>query len=245
MLCASALAHRPLRLVLDLEDALCGPRAQRETDALDPTTRALLSDLARRERTTVLLLSRRSRRYLGALGELPLWMAAEGGAFVRPPGGPWRALFPPPPELSLVRSMLASWCARWPGSVCEPREHSVAWHFYCATPAPSAEALRSLVEWFERVARAGGHEVRLRAGSVEVRPAGLSPARAVEALSRSEGFEGACTLVLGDPVLGYGPAPSLSLGAVRAAWGEGARLRQRDTLPDHRSVERLLREFVA
>ena len=103
-----------------------------------PTTeiRDLLERLAALPRADVHIVSGRTRDSLDAwLGDLPVSLCAEHGAFAREPHGVWRSLVDvdlswlPSAEELLVRT-----AEEVPGSTVERKETSVAWHYREAEP---------------------------------------------------------------------------------------------------------------
>ncbi len=98
--------------------------------------RDLLVRLASLPRTDVHIVSGRTRASLDAwLGELPVSLCAEHGAFARDPGGEWRSIVDA--DLSWLRvaeDLLRLTAEEVPGSVVERKETSVAWHYREAEP---------------------------------------------------------------------------------------------------------------
>jgi trehalose 6-phosphate synthase/phosphatase len=61
----------------------------------DPDLKRLLSDLATLPETYVVVVSGRGRDFLESwLGDLPIFLAVERGAYIKEPGGGWTPLFP-------------------------------------------------------------------------------------------------------------------------------------------------------
>jgi trehalose 6-phosphate synthase/phosphatase len=98
--------------------------------------RELLVRLASLPRTDVHVVSGRTRESLDAwLGELPVSLCAEHGAFAREPGGPWRSIVDA--DLSWLRiaeELLLRTAEEVPGSAVERKSSSVAWHYREAEP---------------------------------------------------------------------------------------------------------------
>jgi trehalose 6-phosphate synthase/phosphatase len=66
-----------------------------------------------------------------------LWLAAEHGAVLRPPGASeWSAIRPSPPEdwREHVLPVLEHFVDRTPGSFIEAREYSLVWHYGMSDP---------------------------------------------------------------------------------------------------------------
>jgi trehalose 6-phosphate synthase/phosphatase len=103
-----------------------------------PTTelRDVLLRLATLPRTDVHVVSGRTRESLDAwLGDLPVHLCAEHGAFAREPHGVWRSIVDIDLSwLEAAEELLRRTCEDVPGSVVERKETSVAWHYREAEP---------------------------------------------------------------------------------------------------------------
>ena len=98
--------------------------------------RELLADLAALPRMEVHVVSGRRRDTLEAwLGDLPIHLSAEHGAFARKPGGDWeRVVEVDLSWLPAVEEILSSTAEDVPGTQIERKETSVAWHYREAEP---------------------------------------------------------------------------------------------------------------
>jgi trehalose 6-phosphate synthase/phosphatase len=98
--------------------------------------RELLIRLAALPRTDVHVVSGRTRESLDAwLGDLPIGLCAEHGAFARQPGGDWEKIVEI--DLSWLRiaeEILSRTAEDVPGSAVERKATSVAWHYREAEP---------------------------------------------------------------------------------------------------------------
>jgi len=104
--------------------------ASPDTDLL-----ALLRALASRDGTDVHIVSGRSRHTLEEwLGDLPLGLHAEHGAWSRPRGAPrWRLIDVAAPRWrAAVLALLREATARAPGSLIEEKTLGLAWHYRMA-----------------------------------------------------------------------------------------------------------------
>jgi len=103
-----------------------------------PTTelRDLLQRLASLPSADVHVVSGRTRASLDAwLGDLPISLCAEHGAFARDPDGTWHGIVDVDLSwLPTVEELLARTSREVPGSLVERKETSVAWHYREAEP---------------------------------------------------------------------------------------------------------------
>jgi trehalose 6-phosphate synthase/phosphatase len=142
------------RLLLLDYDGTLAPFAERPEDAL-PSDELLdaLRQLASDELNEVAIISGRDRESLGAwLGELPVRLVAEHGAWARPaarrnePDG-WEQLEPARVRWKKqVRPVLERYVARIPGSFIEEKAFSLAWHYRAADVAAASVAARELID---------------------------------------------------------------------------------------------------
>jgi trehalose 6-phosphate synthase/phosphatase len=126
-------------LLLDYDGTLVG-YAKRPQDAVPPPELIrLLAELARRPATTVAIVSGRPRSDLEAWfgGVEGLWLAAEHGAVVRPPGqAAWEHSYAgySPAWKKDVYPFLEHFVDRTPGSFVEEKEFSLVWHYRMSDP---------------------------------------------------------------------------------------------------------------
>ena len=126
-------------LLLDYDGTLVG-YAQRPQYARPPAELIqLLGRLARRTATTVAVVSGRSRADLEGWfgGVAGLWLAAEHGAVIRPPGAAeWEHCYTgySPEWKKDVFPFLEHYVERTPGSFVEEKEFSLVWHYRMSDP---------------------------------------------------------------------------------------------------------------
>jgi trehalose 6-phosphate synthase/phosphatase len=121
-------------------DGTLVPLASRPSEATPPAELvSLLQHLGDAKRHRVAIVSGRSRidfeRWFGDVEGL--WLAAEHGAVLRPPGGgEWSAIRPSPPEdwREHVLPVLEHYVDRTPGSFIEAKEYSLVWHYGMSDP---------------------------------------------------------------------------------------------------------------
>ncbi len=126
-------------LLLDYDGTLVG-YAKRPQDAAPPPELIwLLGELARHPETIAAIVSGRSRADLEAWfgGVEGLWLAAEHGAVVRPPGqSAWENSYAgyTPDWKKDVYPFLEHFVDRTPGSFVEEKEFSLVWHYRMSDP---------------------------------------------------------------------------------------------------------------
>lgn len=132
-------AARSRLLLLDYDGTLVG-YAKRPQDAVPPTELIrLLGRLALSPNTTTAVVSGRSRADLeGWFGGVPgLWLAAEHGAVIRPPGSAeWEYSYAgySPEWKRDLSAFLEHYVDRTPGSFVEEKEFSLVWHYRMSDP---------------------------------------------------------------------------------------------------------------
>ena len=181
---------RRRRLFLDYDGTLIGFFRRPEDAAPSPALCEILARLAAEPQNDVLVISGRARPDLDRwLGGIPgLWLAAEHGAFLRPPGADWRT----PSLCSLewkdrVRPLLRDFVDRTPGSFIEEKEYALVWHFRNSDPhtaEPRATELEARIG--EALADSG---VRAMSGRkiVEIKPDSIHKGTVVELMSLERG----------------------------------------------------------
>ena len=127
------------RLVLLDYDGTLVPYAGRPREAIPPAhVLSLLSALAAQPGVTLSVVSGRSRHDLETwFGRIErLWLIAEHGAAVRPPGQGWELVRggPPPGWKAKVLPVLEHYLDRTPGSLIEEKEFALVWHHRLADP---------------------------------------------------------------------------------------------------------------
>lgn len=161
-------------LIFDYDGTLV-PYAPRPQDAMPPQhLLELLSTLARDPANCIAIVSGRHRDDLtGWFGSIEgLWLAAEHGASIRPPGAtewePLRANIPIEWKSS-VYPMLEHFVDRTPGSFIEEKDYSLVWHYRMSDPDFGEWLANELVSTMEEMLAAT--ELRAVRGvkSIEVR----------------------------------------------------------------------------
>ena len=114
----------------------------------DPARRVLLGALATDLRNTVVIASGRERQPLEEwLGDLPVGLVAEHGAWLKFADQPWRRPKPLANEWKRdLLPILEIYADRLPGALVEEREDSVAWHYRMADPEQAALCAPELVD---------------------------------------------------------------------------------------------------
>jgi trehalose 6-phosphate synthase/phosphatase len=126
-------------LLLDYDGTLVGYAKRPQDAAPPPELLGLLGELARHPATTAAIVSGRSRADLAAWfgGVAGLWLAAEHGAVLRPPGqAAWEEAYPgrSPEWKRDVYPFLEHFVERTPGSFIEEKEFSLVWHYRMSDP---------------------------------------------------------------------------------------------------------------
>ena len=171
-------------LILDYDGTLVPHYSYAYQAVPDPELKRLLYELASLPNTYVAVVSGRGREFLESwLGDLPIYIAAEHGAYIRDLDGNWAQLFPFDTEWkNAVRKVMEEYVAMVPGSYVEEKTSAIAWHYRNADPEIGevkandlVEALRGLLE---------GSKASLIRGKkvVEVRPAGVNKGAAAKLL---------------------------------------------------------------
>lgn len=123
-------------LLLDYDGVLVG-FVDRPSDAkLPATTVKLLRKLAARVSGGILVISGRHRRDLDKwLSHLPVTLAAEHGAMMRPSNKNWRKVVDVPSNWKkLILPVLQKYADKAPGAFVEEKECSVVWHYRKVSP---------------------------------------------------------------------------------------------------------------
>jgi trehalose 6-phosphate phosphatase len=204
-------------LFLDFDGTLVEIAPRPDTVVVPPGLPGLLRRLAARLEGALAIVSGRPLAELETFLPVPLAMAGEHGAALRPaPGAPAeRPPLPhPPPEWQRRAEALA---ARHAGALVEPKAHGFVLHFRQAPEAgPPGRAL------LEDLLGGAGDFVLMPAHMAwEVKPSAVSKARAVERLMAAPPFAGRVPVYIGDDV-----TDEAGMAAARAAGGIGLRLQE-------------------
>ena len=135
----AAFVAAPKRLILLDYDGTLVPFAGRPREAIPPAhVLSVLGALAGQPGVTLSVVSGRSRHDLETwFGRIErLWLIAEHGAAVRPPGAGWELVRggPPPGWKAKVLPVLEHYLDRTPGSLIEEKEFALVWHHRLADP---------------------------------------------------------------------------------------------------------------
>jgi trehalose 6-phosphate synthase/phosphatase len=171
-------------LALDYDGTLLPFTKHPKQAAPPPSVLSLLDALAVQPNNCVALMSGRPAedldRWFGAISGL--WLVAEQGAELRPPGSSWEPLRSPVPAdwKSTVMPILEHFVDRTPGSFIEEKKYALVWHHRLAEAEFGAWLANELVSMLEAMLA----ETELRAfrgqKSVEVRPVWANKGEAVE-----------------------------------------------------------------
>ena len=143
---------------------------------LDPARRELLRSLAAEPENTVVVASGRDRRTLEEwLGDLPIGLVAEHGAWLKCVDQPWRRAKPLANEWKrALLPILETYADRLPGALVENKEDSVSWHYRMADPEQAALCAPELIDHLLNLT--GKTDLQVVQGDkvVEVRHAGVN-----------------------------------------------------------------------
>jgi trehalose 6-phosphate synthase/phosphatase len=143
---------------------------------LDPARRDLLRALAAEPKNTVVVASGRDRRILDEwLGDLPLGLVAEHGAWLKFADQPWRRTKPLANDWKReLLPILETYADRLPGALVEDKEESVAWHYRMADPEQAGLCAPELIDHLLNLT--GKTDLQVIQGDkvVEVRHAGVN-----------------------------------------------------------------------
>ncbi len=124
-------------ILLDYDGVLAAFNDQPSAAKPDKILLRLLGKLAERVSGGVLIISGRNKLDLGNwLGSLPLTLAAEHGALLKPAGSnTWRKLINVPTNWkSLIMPVLQKYADKTPGAFVEEKDSSLVWHHRQASP---------------------------------------------------------------------------------------------------------------
>lgn len=188
---ARAFRSAKTRLLLLDYDGTLVPYAKRPQDAAPPADLiSLLGELARHPATTAAIVSGRSSADLEAWfgGVEGLWLAAEHGAVVRPPGrsvweNPYSGYSPGWKEE--VSAFLGRYVDRTPGSFVEEKEFSLVWHYRMSDPEFGEWLANELVFDLEQILADKHLRVTKGQKTVEVKLAWANKGEVLNRLTRA------------------------------------------------------------
>jgi trehalose 6-phosphate synthase/phosphatase len=139
----------------------------------------LLSALASDPANTVVIISGRAQEPLTSwIGHIPLYIVAEHGLFIKPPGRPWQATRPldqdwKPPVRRLMESVGVD------GVFIEEKTMSLVWHYNQADPDTGSQAAEGL---YAELTQYDPENLKVMHGSdhVEVTASGADKGEAVD-----------------------------------------------------------------
>lgn len=142
----------------------------------DPARRELLRSLAADRKNSVVVASGRERQILEEwLGDLPIGLVAEHGAWLKLIHQDWRRVKPLSNEWKReLLPILETYADRLPGALIEEKEESLAWHFRMADPEQSALRAPELIDHLLNLT--GKTDLQVIQGDkvVEIRHAGVN-----------------------------------------------------------------------
>jgi trehalose 6-phosphate synthase/phosphatase len=142
----------------------------------DPTRRELLRVLTTDGKNTIVVASGRERQTLDEwLGDLPIGLVAEHGAWLKDVGEGWRHVKPLSSEWKReLLPILETYADRLAGALVEEKEDSVAWHFRMADPEQAALRAPELIDHL--ISLVGKTDLQVIQGDkvVEIRHAGIN-----------------------------------------------------------------------
>lgn len=167
-------AERPL-LMLDYDGTLVPFAATPGKAVPDSSLMSLLEDLSRQDDLAVVVISGRDRGTLQDwLGDLPISLVAEHGAWIREPQADWTTAAPVSDDWKAqVRQVFELFVDRTPGSSVEEKDFSVAWHYRGVGSGLGRRRAQELVEMLGALVNSYGLSVLDGSRVVEVKPGGV------------------------------------------------------------------------
>jgi trehalose 6-phosphate synthase/phosphatase len=241
-----------LLLILDYDGTLMPFAATPDAAQPDDDLLDLLEELARRDGTSVHVVTGRSRQSIERwLGKVPIGLHAEHGLWSRlSPEDPWTLLRSVQPGLKeKVRPMLEHFTSTTRGSFIEEKTASIAWHYRLADTDFSddndfgeqqAKELRLLLSEV-----LGNEPVQVLSGSkvVEIRPMGVNKGAVVPLVLANTGAQ-ARIVAIGDDRTDEDLFGALPASAVCMRVGDGPSVASH-RLTDPHEVRAFLRALLA
>jgi len=178
-------------IVLGLMGTLIDYDSFMNMEPLLPSVRRNLATLALVPNNTVVVCSGRERALMNEwLGDLPIWLVAENGLFIRPPtetgdgAAAWEMLKDDIDNswMDPLKSIFKYFEARTPGTVTEMQEYTMTWHFNVDNDDFAEVQAGNLQTHLTKVSGRAPVEVGLDMKRVEVRPYGVSKGAALAAI---------------------------------------------------------------
>jgi trehalose 6-phosphate synthase/phosphatase len=210
----------------------------------DESKRALLQALANEPKNNVVIISGRERQTLEEwLGDLPIGLVAEHGAWVKIAGHDWRRTKPVANEWKReLLPILEIYADRLPGALVEEKEDSVAWHYRMADPEQAALCAPELIDHLLNMT--AKTDLQLIQGNkvVEIRQSGINKGAAALFWLNSDDYD--FILGIGDDTTDEDFFKAVPAGAFSIRVGLAATHAQYNIRSSSDVIE-LLREFAA
>ncbi len=230
------IARKAARLVvvLDYDGTLVPIAATPDLAAPDDELLKLLARLAANPRIEVHVVSGRARDALEEwLGDLPVCLWAEHGAFRHRPGSSWESMVAIPDGWNEeVDAAMAFVTATTPGSLLERKKAAVAWHYRNVAPNVAEERAGILRARLAPALEDGRLELVEGRKVIEVRPRGVNKGIVARHLPAAPE---ATIIAVGDDRTDDDLFEALPPSSVKVAVGAERRLAGY-VLPDYRAV---------
>jgi trehalose 6-phosphate synthase/phosphatase len=166
----------------------------------DAELTGLLRRLASDRQNSVVITSGRDRRTLEEwLGEIPVGLVAEHGAWLRLSGQGWqRAKAPQSAWRPEILAVLETFADRLPGSLVEEKEESIAWHYRMSDPEQAELRAPELVDHLLNLTAKTDLQIVQGNKVVEVRRAGVDKGSAAGFWLGEKGYD--FVLAIGDDI---------------------------------------------
>ena len=209
------------RLILDYDGTLVPLQARPELAAPDEDTLELLRRMCGWPDIRILLASGRDRRTLDDwFGDLGIDLVAEHGFFIRIHGRGWVEAMPVREVwLDEAHEIQLDAASRYPGSVVERKEHTIAWHYRGVPEADRAEAVHELLRNLSQARSRSEFDVLRGHSVIEVRS--LGPTKGTAATGWLAANPGDLVIAIGDDATDEDLFRSLPDQAVTIRVGEG------------------------
>lgn len=236
--------HRADRRLLLLDyDGTLVPLTARHADAVpDPDLLALLRQLQTKQQT-VCVVSGRDRSSLGAwLGDVPVHIIAEHGAWLRDGAGNWTMPKPLPRGWKdNLRPLLETYVERVPGSSLEEKDYSLVWHYRGADFELGSLRAKELTD--DVVSYTVNLDVQVLEGkrAIEIRNSGVT--KGVTSIAAFAAEKADFVFAAGDDVTDEDLFRAMPKSAVTVFVG-GIHSHAKYRLGDYLELRRLLRLFI-
>jgi trehalose 6-phosphate synthase/phosphatase len=230
-------------LLLDYDGTLVPFHDDPDHAAPSPELKKLLRKLAKDPRTTVVIISGRSKEDLGKwFKNTSMILVAEHGAFMKKPGHNWQTTINDEDLTwkSLVLPALEKHAKRAPGSFVEQKDVSLVWHFRKSSPYHAHKELVVLQRALKSISKRLKLELRQGNKILEIRPDTLHKGTVIgELLKDNPDF----VLALGDDYTDEDIFTTLPETAYTVKVGHG-RTAARYRISGIRTVQEFLGKFI-